>query len=239
MRGSFWRSPAPRHPPHRPPWRFAIHAACLSALGVACVLVGACGQAASPAASATAQPTRADPTASCDGMRQLLASHNVAPTPTMPPGGHWTYTLQELGPLPRQATWPAGATLRFSFCAMRAQTTTDTQAQAERIMTQLLGPFATLAATSQAMNALNAQAQVASNSTPTVVAAPGPVAVSAPTLSTDTLAGIDVSTTLKLPTTPATGYYVYVTRVVAAPGEAGAVEQVKDESFGIIQLQVA
>lgn len=235
MRGSFWRPLTPRLSPYRPPWRFAVHAACLSALGVACVLVGVCGQVTPPKASASVQPTRADPTASCDGMRQLLTSHNAAPTPTMPPGGHWAYTIQELGPLPRQTTWPAGATLRFSFCAMRAQTTTDPQAQAERITTQLLGPFATLAAASQAMNALNTQAQAASNSTPTASATPGPVAVSAPTLTTNTLAGVDVSTTLKLPTTPRTGYYVYVTRV-ASPGAGTRVE---DESFGIIQLQVA
>jgi hypothetical protein len=162
----------------------------------------------------------------------MLALHDAAPTPTMPAGGHWTYTLNPLGPLPLQAIWHAGATMRFSFCTTRDQTSVDAQGQSERLTVQILGPFKTMADASQAAQALGAPTAM---STP--VASIGAVAASAPTLTTTTLSATDMSTTLQLPSNPTTGLYIALTRVVQASANGAA--EMREQSVGIIQVQAA
>lgn len=155
------------------------------------------------------------------------------------------YDLNELGPLPPHSVWQAGATMRFSWCAIPAQTTTDAQAQPERVTLKILGPFDSMGVASQVGENLSSEMQMAtpgSSPSSSALAALGPVAASAPALTTDTWSDADLSTTLQLPSTPKTAFYVFLAQDEALSGSGPDAAPVAGQgglSVGIIQVGAA
>jgi len=126
--------------------------------------------------------------------------------------------------------------MRFFWCADTWQPTTDALAQPERMTIQLIGPFASIEAASQAMQALSPQTPTPGGPSFPNAATLGPIAASAPTLTTTTWSNADIPATLQLPSTLKPGSYICIGLVEALPGSAHGVPTVTGQSLAIYQI---
>jgi hypothetical protein len=163
------------------------------------------------------------------------ASVTVQHVPTVDPSlpGHRTYQLVPLGPLPYKQHYQPGETLRFAWCPVADNPTSDGAPSQVTITGQLAGPFGTQAAAQAAQLAYHFEGQDAPDGEPPTPLQP--VAGIMASFSTDTWDGSEHASTLTLPQVP--GFYIFVltTATVAPAGSTGLVSSVGGPT-GIVEV---
>ena len=147
--------------------------------------------------------------------------------------GHRTYQLVPLGPLPYKQHYQPGETLRFAWCPVADNPTSDSAPSQVMITGQLAGPFGTQAAAQAAQLAYAFEGQDA----PVGWSRPPlqPVADTMASFSSDTWDGTEHASTLTLPQVP--GFYIFVlTTATGAP--AGSTDSVSSVGgpTGIVEV---
>lgn len=142
----------------------------------------------------------------CAAVRAAVRAAAPSPPPTPISHERQTYSLALLGPLPVQRVWQPGSMMRVTWCPVPDQFSANAQPTPETLSVQLVGPFTSRAAAvaAQRVHAVplwNPQ----SAWPPTEVA----VLLKQP-LHTNTWANTQLTATLPLPTTLASGYYIFV-----------------------------
>lgn len=155
--------------------------------------------------------------------------------PTAEPSfsGHRTYQLVPLGPLPYKQHYQPGETLRFAWCPVADDPTSEGAPSQVTITGQLAGPFGTRAAANAAQLAYDFKGHDAPDGEPPTPLQP--VAGVMASFSTDTWDGAEHTSTLTLPQVP--GFYIFVltTATVAPTGSTGLQSSVGGPT-GIVEV---
>jgi hypothetical protein len=215
-------------------WRSRWRA--LLALGSASLVIAGCSVAGPPGV-----PNRL-PSFTCASVRSASATMNPAPAASTA-GGHRTYSLTSLGPVPRQLTWHAGTTVRFVWCAIPGPMTADPRAGSVALGANIEGPFPSRAAAAAAQRAgavatHGPRATFPQVSTPPDLTLPriGPIVARAQPLHTDTWSGSDQTATIVLAKSLAPGFYVFQTAMDVFPPPGANEPTTSGGSGGIIQV---
>jgi hypothetical protein len=170
------------------------------------------------------------------GITYSCSSVNAQHVPTVDPRlpGHRTYQLVSLGPQPYKQHYQPGETLRFAWCPVADNPTSDGAPSQVTITGQLAGPFGTQAAAQAAQLAYHFEYKDAPDGEPPTPLQP--VAGIMASFSTDTWDGTEHASTLTLPQVP--GYYIFVlTTATGAP--AGSIGLVSSVGVGTGIVEVA